>query len=94
MKDAAIRATEGTEDHADTGTITVSAMLTTLDKGSHITRRPLYTIKEAQDILRRSRSTLYSMIAEGRIKRTKIGGRTLITDAEIVRVISEGAEAR
>jgi excisionase family DNA binding protein len=49
------------------------------------------TVKEACRALGISRSTLYRLAGEGRIRVIHIAGRTLIAEAELDRVASEGA---
>lgn len=46
-----------------------------------------FTVAEAKDILRVSRSNLYSLIAKGVITPSKLGGKTLIARSEIDRVV-------
>lgn len=40
-----------------------------------------------------SRSTLYELAAAGKLKLSRIGGRTLVPRAEIERLIAEGQQA-
>lgn len=47
-----------------------------------------YRIDEAAGALRISRSSIYNMIRDGRLKSVKIAGRTLITRSEIERLLS------
>jgi len=50
-----------------------------------------YRIDEAAYVLRISRSSIYNMIRDGRLKSVKIAGRTLILRSEIERLLSEVA---
>lgn len=50
----------------------------------------LHNVEEAMTKLRISRSALYALMAAGRLKRVKIGGRTFIAAAEIERVVADG----
>jgi excisionase family DNA binding protein len=54
-----------------------------------VPRRAFHMV-EASKMLGVSASTIYRHANEGRIKLVKIGGRTLITAAEIDRLVSEG----
>lgn len=47
-----------------------------------------YRIDELRDALRISRSSIYNMIRDGRLKAVKIAGRTLIPRSEIERLLS------
>ena len=55
--------------------------------------RLLYSIEEARTLLNVGRSTLYALIAEGRIRPVKLGRRTLIERDELVRFIGSLREA-
>jgi excisionase family DNA binding protein len=58
-----------------------------------VTTRPAaYTIPEAADQLRCSRSHIYKLIETGQLRRVRIGHRSIITAAEIDRILREGAE--
>jgi len=50
-----------------------------------------YRINDACHVLSISRSNLYVLAAAGKIKLIKIGGRTLVPEAEIARLAQEGA---
>ena len=50
-----------------------------------------YRIAEVCDALSISRSSVYNMIRDGRLKSVKIAGRTLILRSEIERLLSEVA---
>ena len=49
----------------------------------------LHSIQSTTQILGIGRSSLYSLIANGKIRTVKIGRRTLITDQEIRRYVEE-----
>jgi excisionase family DNA binding protein len=48
-------------------------------------------VNDACDALQISRSHLYALAAAGMIKLIRIGGRTLVPEAEIDRLAEEGA---
>ena len=48
-------------------------------------------VNDACDALQISRSHLYALAAAGKIKLIRIGGRTLVPEAEIDRLADEGA---
>ena len=48
-------------------------------------------VNDACDALQISRSHLYALAAAGKIKLIRIGGRTLVPEAEIDRLAEEGA---
>lgn len=50
-----------------------------------------YTIKNSALRLQVSESMVWKLIADGRLRKIKIGRRTLISGAEIARLLSEGA---
>ena len=50
-----------------------------------------YRIDDACRVLGIGRTALYAQIAAGRLKAIKIAGRTLITRAEIERLIAEAS---
>lgn len=52
---------------------------------AHETR--LYTILEAADVLRISRSNVYRMLANGTLRGKKLGNRTVITSDAIAELI-------
>jgi len=54
----------------------------------------LLTIREACERLRISRATLYNLAKRGKIAFVKIGGKSLIRDDAIHRLISQGSRAR
>jgi len=49
----------------------------------------LYTIKEAAEILRISRTTLYRHIESGILKPGKLGGKVLFTESELNNLIKK-----
>jgi len=51
-------------------------------------RRKAYRINEAARLLSISRSTMYKMESAGSLKMIHVGGRTLVTDVEIERLLS------
>jgi excisionase family DNA binding protein len=63
-----------------------------LGNSSPIERRPdAWRVNDALRQLSVSRATLYKMANNGEIRLARIGGRTLIPDAEIKRLVGEGA---
>jgi excisionase family DNA binding protein len=50
-----------------------------------------HRVNDACDVLQISRSHLYTLAAAGKIKLIRIGGRTLVPDAEIDRLVEQGA---
>lgn len=50
-----------------------------------------YSLKEASRVTTLGRTRLYQLIAEGRLKATRIGGRTVIPASSLLRLV-EGAE--
>jgi excisionase family DNA binding protein len=55
----------------------------------------LYNIKETVEILKISKANLYRLMADGRIKHVKLGGRTLFKESELERFIdSLGTEEK
>jgi excisionase family DNA binding protein len=54
----------------------------------------LLTIREACEWLRISRATLYNLAKSGKIAFVKIGGKSLIRDDAIHRLIAQGSRAR
>jgi excisionase family DNA binding protein len=52
--------------------------------------RRAHRVKDACQTLGISSATLYRLAAVGKIKLIKIGGRTLIPEAEIARLSNEG----
>lgn len=51
--------------------------------------RELLTVEEARERLRISRATLHRLMAQGRIRRVKIGSRAFVSATEITRFINE-----
>jgi excisionase family DNA binding protein len=54
----------------------------------------LWTIAEAAKYLNVSNITLFRYLSLGKAKRTKVGGRTLIREGELLKLIEDGAPAR
>lgn len=52
----------------------------------------VFTIDEAADQLRCSRSHVYSLIKRDLLRRVKIGSRTVIPASEIARLAEEGTQ--
>jgi excisionase family DNA binding protein len=59
--------------------------------GEPANARLVWRIKDACMALSVSRSHVYDLAAAGKLKLVKIGGRTLIPDAEVQRLANEGA---
>jgi len=53
--------------------------------------RAAWSIKDGAHRIGVGRSTIYKLASEGKIRLIKVAGRTLIPDAEIVRLINGGA---
>lgn len=49
-----------------------------------------YRIPDAVRVLGVSKSKLYALAAEGKLKLSRVGGRTLVPHAELQRLIDEG----
>lgn len=61
-------------------------------RGAGSPRRPdAWTVNDALRQLSVSRATLYKMANKGEIRLARIGGRTLVPDAEIKRLVGEVA---
>jgi excisionase family DNA binding protein len=41
-----------------------------------------------------SKWTLYSWLSQGKLQRTKVGGRTMIRESELAKVIHDGGKSR
>ena len=41
-----------------------------------------------------SKWTIHSWLTQGRLQRTKVGGRTMIRESELARVIEDGGKSR
>jgi excisionase family DNA binding protein len=54
----------------------------------------LLTVKEACERLRISRATLYNLVRKGKVTIVKIGGKSLIREEDIDRLIAVGTGAR
>jgi len=55
-------------------------------------KRLAYSIKETTQMLGISRSALYRHISAGKVSIRHVGGRTLITAAEVERILATPAE--
>jgi excisionase family DNA binding protein len=63
-----------------------------MEKSAASDQRPrAYRVKDACTILGISKSSLYRLAKNGKIKLVRIGGRTLLPDFEVDRLTSEGA---
>lgn len=56
--------------------------------------RQTYTPAEVATILHRARSTIYSFIRRNQINVVHIGGRLLVTQAELDRLLTEGISGK
>jgi excisionase family DNA binding protein len=55
----------------------------------------LYSVAEAARLLGGiSKWTLHAWLSQGRLQRTKVGGRTMIRETELQRVIADGGKSR
>ena len=55
-------------------------------------RRPdAWRVNDALRQLSISRATLYKMVKNGDLRLAKVGGRTVVPDSEIMRLVGEGA---
>jgi excisionase family DNA binding protein len=52
--------------------------------------RLAWPVKEGAHRLGIGRSTVYKLASEGKLRLIKVGGRTLVPDAEITRLVSGG----
>lgn len=52
-----------------------------------------YRMKDASRVSGVSKSKLYQLAADGRLKLSRVGGRTLVPHAELQRLINEGSAA-
>ncbi len=54
----------------------------------------LYSVDEAARLLGGiSRWTIHSWLSKGKLRRTKIGGRTMIRESELQKVIDDGGKS-
>jgi len=53
----------------------------------------LFTVNEAAAYLRVSRWTVYAWLTDGRLRKTKLGSRCLISESELVRWVKEGSRS-
>lgn len=49
----------------------------------------LYTIKEATELLKLHRNSVFTMVKDGRIRAKKLGNKYVITESEIKRLRGE-----
>ena len=49
----------------------------------------MYTIKEATELLKLHRNTVFTMVKDGRIKSVKLGNKYIIAESEIKRLRGE-----
>jgi len=54
-------------------------------------RPDCWRINDAARKLSVSRSTIYALVADGKLKLVKVAGRSLVPDAELRRLASQGA---
>jgi excisionase family DNA binding protein len=54
-------------------------------------RPDAWRVNDALRQLSISRATLYKMVKNGDLRLAKVGGRTVVPDSEIIRLIGEGA---
>ena len=59
--------------------------------GVKVTPRQAWRVREFCDAVRISRSHLYAMMKQGKIRTVAIGGRRLIPDSERARLLGEAA---
>jgi excisionase family DNA binding protein len=54
----------------------------------------LYSVAEAAQVLGGiSKWTIHAWLSQGRLQRTKVGGRTMIRESELAKVIEEGGKS-
>ena len=54
----------------------------------------LYSVSEAAKLLGGiSKWTIHAWLSQGRMQRTKVGGRTMIRESELQKVIEEGGKS-
>jgi excisionase family DNA binding protein len=54
----------------------------------------LYSVIGAAECLGVSKFTIYKWLSQSKLRRTKAGGRTLVRESEIVKLLEDGAPAR
>lgn len=55
----------------------------------------LYSVSEAAKFLGGiSKWTIHAWLSQGRMERTKVGGRTMIRESELEKVIEDGGKSR
>jgi excisionase family DNA binding protein len=56
---------------------------------------PLFSVAEAGKRLGGiSKWTIHSWLSQGKIRRTKVGGRTMIRESELLKVIEDGGKSQ
>jgi excisionase family DNA binding protein len=54
----------------------------------------LFSVEEAARKLGgRSKWTIHAWLSQGRLRRTKVGGRTMIRESELAKVIEDGGKS-
>jgi excisionase family DNA binding protein len=54
----------------------------------------LFSVTEAAEVLGGiSKWTVHAWLSKGRLQRTKVGGRTMIRESELARVIQDGGKS-
>ena len=54
----------------------------------------LWTVARAAEYLNVSKFTLYRWLSQNKLQRSKAGGRTLVRESELTKLIEDGAPAR
>lgn len=55
----------------------------------------LYSVSEAAKLLGGiSKWTVHAWLSQGRLQRTKVGGRTMIRESELTKVIEHGGKSK
>jgi excisionase family DNA binding protein len=49
----------------------------------------VYSVPQAAEITTLSKWTIWAMLTRGQLKRTKIGGRTVIRESELMKLIKD-----
>jgi excisionase family DNA binding protein len=65
-----------------------------LEGAESMTLDKLYSVSEAARFLGGiSKWTIHAWLSQGRMQRTKVGGRTMIRESELQKVIEEGGKS-
>jgi excisionase family DNA binding protein len=57
-------------------------------------KQKLYSVEDAATFLGGvSKWTIHAWLAKGRMQRTKVGGRTMIRESELLRMIEDGGKS-